>query len=104
MNPLNRKRRSKMEVYLDILKAISDGEEKPTRIMSRCNITWNQLNEGVDLLLSTGFIMVEVNKKQATRRVDRRTKNKYYLTPKGESVIKYFRKELGQFNILIAAI
>ena len=104
MNQVNKKRRSKMEINLDILKTIGDGEVKPTRIMSQCNITWGQLNEGFDLLLKSGFIRIDANEKEPMKRLDKRTKNKYYLTPKGESVIRYFRKELGQFNALIAAI
>ncbi len=34
-------RRSKLEITLDVLKAVRDGVDKPTRIMYVANMSWN---------------------------------------------------------------
>lgn len=93
-----------MEMNLDILRAIQEGEEKPTRIMSKSNMTWSQLQQGLDFLVESGFIEEKVLGERPMRRVDKRTKNRYLVTEKGASVLRYFRKELGQLETLISAL
>jgi len=92
-----------MEVTLDILRAINAGEEKPTHIMSKSNTTWTQLQEGLGFLVKNKFIK-EISNKKKTRKVDKRTKHKYTLTKKGESVLRYFRREFEQAEMLFLAL
>ena len=93
-----------MEMNLDILHAIQDGEEKPTRIMSKSNLTWAQLQEGLVFLEESGFIQEKVIGSSRRQKIDKRTKNMYTLTEKGASVLRYFRKELAQVENLITSL
>jgi predicted transcriptional regulator len=93
-----------MEMNLDILRAIQEAEGKPTRIMSVCNMTWSQLHEGLNLLARSEFIKIESISEASPRRVDKRSKNKYHIAPKGDAVLRYFRKELGQVENLISSL
>lgn len=93
-----------MEMHLDILRTIYEGEEKPTRIMSNSNMTWSQLQQGIDFLLKSMLITKKDMDKNQFRKADKRTKNRYIVTKKGESVLRYFRKELQQVENLISSI
>ncbi|MBC8498327.1 hypothetical protein ISS40_03095 [Candidatus Bathyarchaeota archaeon] len=44
-------RRSKLEVYLDVLWAIKSGVNKPTRIMYESNLSWKPLQRTLDSLM-----------------------------------------------------
>lgn len=92
-----------MEVTLDILRAINAGEEKPTHIMSKSNTTWTQLQEGLGFLAKNKFVK-EISNKKKTRKVDKRTKHKYTLTKKGESVLRYFKREFEQAEMLFLSL
>jgi len=78
-------RRSKMEIYIDILRVISEGNNKPTHIMYRANLSWERLKrylrflEGQDLL----------------RTVQRDDGQRFEITPKGREVLNYFKKVEG---------
>ncbi len=53
-------RRSKLEVFVDILKVIAEeGEVRRTRVMFRANLAWNVLNESLDTMEKTGTIKTE---------------------------------------------
>ena len=41
-------RRSKLEIYLDVLSSIHEGISKPTRIMYSANLSWKALNKILD--------------------------------------------------------
>ena len=53
------KRRSRMEIYIDILEAVGKGKRKPTHIMYRANLTWIRLNKHLDLLIGRGLLKEE---------------------------------------------
>ena len=82
------RRRTKLEIYLDILRIIKNGTRKPTRIMYGANLSWKPLQEAIESMLSQNLIR-EVD---ATSNRDRRTNFLYEITMKGENVISYFRK------------
>jgi len=52
-------KRSKIEIYLDVLKAIKKGTYKPTRIMYRTNLSWKPLMEVLDALNNQGLVNVK---------------------------------------------
>lgn len=89
--PLGR-RRSKLEVYLDVLEIIKSGTYKPTRIMYGANLSWIPLMKILTSMVSQGLVM-EI---EAGDRRDKRTTKTYSITQKGINVLQYFNgvKEL----------
>jgi predicted transcriptional regulator len=80
-------RRSKTEIYIDVLSVIKNGESRPTRIMYSTNLSWAPLRRLLESLLEQNLIeAAEVGQD------DGRSKNLYKITEKGESVLTYFSK------------
>lgn len=77
-------RRSRLEIYFDVLKAIDNGTDKPTRIMYETNLSWTSVCSVFDALLSSDFIRME--KKKASTR--------YYITKKGKNALSYHLRSL----------
>ncbi|MFB0543857.1 MAG: winged helix-turn-helix domain-containing protein [Candidatus Bathyarchaeia archaeon] len=82
------RRRSKLEIYLDVLWVIKSGTDKPTRIMYGANLSWKPLQKILDSMVSQGLI-AEI---EFGGRGDKRTTKTYKITQKGENVIKYFNR------------
>lgn len=80
------RRRSKLEIYLDVLGVIRNGTKKPTRIMYEANISWKPLQRILESLVSQGFLR-EVDARDGR---DKRTSTFYEITQKGDNVIEYF--------------
>ena len=74
------RKRSKLEISFDVLKAISVGETKPTRIMYRANLSWSSLQKVIKSLHGQGFIDVQ-NLKNSKR---------YNITAKGQGALRYY--------------
>ena len=49
-------KRSKLEIYLEVMKAINRGTEKPTRVMYKTNLSWQPLMKVLESLQDQGFI------------------------------------------------
>ena len=49
-------KRSRLEVYFDVLKAIGEGVDKPTRIMYKANLSWNTLEDALATLVNREFV------------------------------------------------
>jgi len=81
-------RRSKLEIYLDVLGTIKRGTEKPTSIMYESNLSWKPLRRILAHMISQDLIS-EVDM-TGVRGRDKRTSKCYKLTQKGENVIRYF--------------
>ena len=90
------RRRSKLEIYLDVLCTIKDGTAKPTRIMYGSNLSWKPLQRILQSMKEQGLIS-EID---ATDSRDKRTSATYEITQKGENVVKYFSRarELLEFE------
>ena len=82
-------RRSKLQIYLDVLSVIKDGTQKPTNIMYEANLSWKPLKRVLENMVSQR--LVEVIFTGGDRRQDRRTNRRYELSSKGDNVIVYFR-------------
>jgi len=80
-------RRSRVEVYIDILARIKGGETLPTRIMYGVKLSWNILQSALKSLISQGLIE-EYNEYKGNDR----SKKFYRITEKGENVLKYFNR------------
>ncbi len=83
-----KRRRSKLEVYLDVLWTIKNGTQKPTRIMYESNLSWKPLQRTLNSLASQGLVA----EYEPEDNRDRRTTTCYELTQKGENVLKYFKR------------
>jgi len=81
-------RRSKLEIYLNIIQIIKNGTRKPTRIMYEANLSWRPLQHFLMSMVSQGLIR-EIDAKGGR---DKRTNKYYEITQKGENVVKYFRR------------
>ena len=79
-------RRSKLEIFIEVLQIIKDGTTKPTRIMYGANLSWKLLQDILVSMIEQDLIE-EID--QSSSR-DKRTSKTYVVTPKGDSVIRYF--------------
>ena len=78
--------RSRLEIYLDVLRTIYDGAHKPTHIMSRANISWRPLLSILGSLARQGLIReVDVSGDR-----DGRTNRSYEITERGRNAVRYF--------------
>jgi predicted transcriptional regulator len=77
-------RRSKLEVYIDILKVLAlKGPLKLTHVMYKSNINCRVLKEQLEFLIKNE--MVQERKLAKNRAV-------YAITPKGMQILKTFRE------------
>ena len=81
-------RRSKLEIYLDVLWTIKRGTNKPTRIMYEANLSWKPLQMILDSMLAQKLI----DGVDASDNRDKRTNTIYEITQKGENIVSYFSK------------
>ena len=86
-------RRSKFQLSVEVLANIKNGETKPTRIMYSCNLSWKSL-KGI-LANLTEQLLIEEQVVEGKKR----SKKLYYITPKGENVLKYYRMVRGLIDI-----
>ena len=77
-------RRSKLEMYVDILKVLAQrGPLKLTHIMYKANVNCSVLSEYLEFLLKQGLVEERVLKKSRTI---------YAVTQHGLTVLKAFRE------------
>ena len=81
-------RRSRLELYFDILQIIGSGVDKPTRIMYKSNSSWTVLHDILETLENGGFIKEEIYKKRLS----------YAITDKGKNALSYHLRSLEIFN------
>ncbi len=89
-------RRSRLEIYLEVLQIIKGGTSKPTRIMYNANLSWRPLMRVLGSMIDKELVR-EIDVSALGRKRDKRTTKLYEITMKGEKVVRYFRgaKELG---------
>ena len=80
-------RRSRFEIYVDILTEIMNGSKKPTKIMYGANLSYKPLKKIIQSMLDQGLIYETIGTKK-----DKRTKVTYEVTQKGMNVIRYYNK------------
>ncbi len=84
------RRRSKLEIYIEVLSIIKNGTSKPTRVMYEANLSWDHLQSVLNPLVIQGLIEAIDTTLERRRRRDKRTTMRYELTQKGENVLRYF--------------
>ena len=81
-------RRSKMEMYIDILKVLAqNGPLKLTHVMYKANVNCSVLKEYLDFLIKQNLIEEQVTPKKRNK-----TKISYAITERGRTVIRYFNE------------
>jgi len=74
------RKRSSIEIYLDILKVVKSGTHKPTNIMYKCNLAWKPFKQILDSLVDNELLEINQVGKRKT----------YRLTERGNEALKYF--------------
>ena len=83
-------RRSKLEMLIDILEVMQNGESKPTRVMYDANLSRKICKGILNSLENQRLIEIKIIS-EVRRKIDKRTKTTYSITPKGQSVLRYFK-------------
>ena len=86
-------RRSRLEIKLKILQAVTEGVDKPTRIMYAVNMSWDTMVEFVGSLVDKGFL------NEIVETEGKRTKKRYKITQKGRDVIAYFEETRKRIDL-----
>jgi len=73
------KKRSRLEMYLNVLETVDSGIDKPTNIMYRCNLSWVPMQEILALLIEKDLI----------REVEGGSKKTYEITERGRDLLRY---------------
>ena len=89
-------RRSKLEIVLNVLSAIKDGVDKPTRIMYAANLSWKPTQKILGSLVEQELIY------EIKETGSKRSKLRYRITEKVVNVLRYFdgAKELVDIDVL----
>ena len=81
-------RRSKLEMHVDILKALArHGPLKLTHIMYKANINCSGLKQCLDFLIQQNLV-----EEQTLHKKRNKTSVVYAITERGLTVLKYFRE------------
>jgi predicted transcriptional regulator len=78
---------------VEVLECIKSGEEKPTRIMYNCNLSWKSLKDILENLTEQGLL------EETVVQGKKRSKRQYDITLKGENVLKYYRMVSGLIEV-----
>ena len=78
------KRRSRLETTLEVLSAVINGIDKPTRIMYAVNMSWRPTQSILSSLVDQGLLTM----KETLGRG--RSKRSYGITEKGTNILRYF--------------
>lgn len=84
-------RRSRMETFCDILRAIGAGAEKPTHIMYKANLSWTVMQLYIKSLEAQGLVIASADE----------GKRLYHLSDKGFQLLNQFltiREDLNLHN------
>ena len=73
-------RRSRIELYIDVLQAIANGRESPARVVYAANLSYDRVVKCLEFLEGQNLI----------QRVENIKKRRYNVTSKGMEVVRYF--------------
>ena len=85
-----RQRRSRIELCVDVLRAVEKGRFSPSRICCAANLSYDRVMKYIEFLCEQEMVNKAVGKK-----------NGYVITEKGLSFIRYFKKVE---NVLVAMV
>lgn len=84
-----RKRRSRLEISVEVLRACLE-PNVPTRMMYETNTSWNTFREILKPLHEKGLIEFHETKTRVHGDKDQRIQGLYEITDKGRSVLQQF--------------
>ena len=76
------RKRSRLEMYLDVLEKVNAGISRPTNIMYKCNLSWRPLREILRSLTERGLI----------EEIEKHNRKYYVVTEKGKESLFYLKK------------
>ena len=77
-------KRSRLEIYIEILKTVREGTRKPTRIMYKANLSWKSMKTALGSLLEQGMIE-DITEGEHTY---------YEITRKGRNLLNHFERAI----------
>ncbi|MGI0091499.1 MAG: winged helix-turn-helix domain-containing protein [Nitrososphaerales archaeon] len=83
-------RRSRMETFGDMLRAIGAGAEKPTHIMYKANLSWSVMQAYIKSLEAQGLV---------TTTISEQGKRLYHLSDKGFQLLSQFLSIRQDLNL-----
>lgn len=83
------RRRSRLEIYVDMLEAIERGVNKPTRIMFAVNLSWKYFKEMLSNLERWGLIERKITKNHEL----------IYITERGRRVLRNLKALSMEFAV-----
>lgn len=83
------RKRSRLEIFIDVLRAIKRGTIKPTRIMYRTNLSWKPLMKVLEAMIAQGLIEAKNDGKHIT----------YGITKKGREIVEYFDQGMKMIEV-----
>ncbi|MCW4050192.1 MAG: winged helix-turn-helix domain-containing protein [Candidatus Bathyarchaeota archaeon] len=90
-------RRSKLEIYLEVLNVIKSGASKPTGIMFQAKISYSVLQYALRSLVHQGLISKTIAAGYGMR-ANKETRV-YEITAKGERILDYFKNAEGLIQV-----
>jgi predicted transcriptional regulator len=73
-------RRSRLELNLDVLKAIYNGRQAPSRVVYAANLSYDRVINCIEFLV----------KQHLVQRIEGIPKKRYTITDRGKNVVNYF--------------
>jgi predicted transcriptional regulator len=89
------KRRSILDIVLDVLSVVREGVDKPTRIMYAANLSWRPTQRILNMMVDRDLLKV------VETEGDGRTKRRYVITERGVNVLEYFERAKELLNLKI---
>jgi predicted transcriptional regulator len=83
-------RRSKLEVKIDIMRAITEGAGRPTHIMYRSNLSWSVMQNFIHNMEIQGLVVTK----------DSEGRKSYALTEKGQRVLETYLSVRKQLDVI----
>jgi len=75
-----------LDIVLNVLSAVRDGVDKPTRIMYAANLSWKPTQRILRSLVDQEFL------REIEDGRSKRTKRRYEITEKGVNLVRYFER------------
>lgn len=88
-------RRSSTEITLEILSAIRNGVNRPTRIMYECNLSYQMCKSKLEELVVNGLVM----EKEVNSRSRKGSHTVYRITEKGVEMIETLKQLKNLLNL-----
>ena len=82
-------RRSRLELYLDVLKAIGRGQQSPSRIVYAANLSYDRVIRCINFLEERGLVQTVEH-----------TKRRFCITENGNDVLRYFESLKNKMGFL----